>query len=239
MERKLQIRPTLLLVIFLSIFVGGCTTFKTLRTQPFELEEQQLKKKNKELTLKVEQLQQKLLKKQAEINKLIFSRQHVAQEAVRSRVKLRSNTGKAEIVANIAEVKTVIKSLSAKLLNEEQRSLLHDAEQMIARSVEALGQNDMDRAFRLSGKSMQLIQSIRSLHKTAQEREYVILIAPQTMRVLGDCNVRKAPGMTKILFTLKGAVEVKALAYTEKWIKIETEDQRKGWIYYQLLEIVQ
>ncbi len=239
MERKLQICPKLLFVIILSTFISSCTTLKTLGTQQSAQTEQQLKEKNKELTLKVEQLQQKLLKKQAEINELIFSRQHVAQEAVRFRAKLRSNMGKAETVANIAEVRTVIKSLSDRPLNEQQRSLVHDAEQMSTRSVDALGQNDIDRAFRLSSRSMQLIQPIRSLHKAVQERGNVILITPQTMRVLVDCNVREAPGMTKVLFTLMGTVEVEALAYTEKWIKIETKDKRKGWIYYQLLEIVQ
>lgn len=239
MERKLQIRLTLLLVIILSIFISSCTTLKILGTQQSAEKEQQLKKKNKELTLKVEQLQQKLLKKQAEINKLIFSRQHVAQEAVRFRAKLRSNMGKAETVANIAEVRAVIKSLSDRPLNEQQRSLVYEAEQMITRSVDALGKNDIDRAFRLSSRSMQLIQPIHSLHKAVQERGNVILITPQTMRVLVDCNVRKAPGMTKVLFTLMGTVEVKALAYTGKWIEIETEDQKRGWIYYQLLEKVQ
>ena len=238
MERKRQTHQTLLLALILTIFICSCTTLGTIRPRQSGEREQQLKKQNKELTLKVEQLQQKLLKKQAEINKLVFSRQHVVQEAVRSRAKLRSNSGKAETVANIAEARAVIKSVSAKPLNKQQRSLIREAEQMIAKSIAALEKNDIDSAFRLSSRSRQLAQSNYSLHESVQEKEDVVLITPQTMRVLAECNVRKAPGMTEILFTLKKVVKVKALAYTEKWIEVETEDGRRGWIYYQLLEIV-
>lgn len=239
MLRKLQIRLTLVSVIILSFFISSCATLEVIRFQQSGQKEQQLEKQNEELALKVEQLQQKLLKKQAEINKLVFSRQHIAQEAHRSRAKLRSNMGKAETVANIAEARTAIKSVSEKPLTEQQRSLVHEAEQMIVMSVDALGENDVNSAFRLSNRSKQLVQSIHSLNETGKDREDVVLIAPQTMRVLVDCNVRKAPGMTKVLFTLKRAVEVKSLAYTPKWIKIETDDGRRGWIYYQLLEIIQ
>ncbi len=240
MKSTLQIRPVLLLWLMLFVvFVSGCSVRERIEQQQPSLYEQQLEERNRELSLEVEKLEKKLLRKQGEINQLVLSRQHVTQEVVRTKAKLRSHSSKAETVANIAEVRTVIQSVAGKTLTERQKSSVHDAEQMIALSVDALEAGDIDGAFRLSNKAQVLVQPIRSVHGDIKNGHDVVFITPQAMKAVKDCNVRMAPGMTKVLFTLESATEVKALAYVKKWIQIETEDNQKGWIYYQLLEIVQ
>ena len=240
MKSTLQMRRILLLWLVLPVFfVNGCSMRQTIGRQQHRLYEQQLEEQNRELSLEMEELQKKLLRKQGEINQLVLSRQHVTQEVVRTKAKLRSHRSKAETVANIAEVRAVIQSIAGKILTEQQQSSVHDAEQMIALSVDALEAEDIDGAFQLSNKAQQLVQPIRTVHVDKKNGLDVVFIVPQTMKAVGGCNVRMEPGMTKVLFTLENATEVKALAYVKKWIQIETEDNQKGWVYYQLLEIVQ
>ncbi len=240
MKSTLQIRQILLLWLILSaVVMSGCSIRETTEQLQSRLYEQQLEEENRELILEVEKLQQKLLRKQAEINQLVLSRQHVTQEVVRIKAKLRTHSSKAGTVANIAEVRAVLKSVAEKRLNDKQQKSVHDTERIIAMSVEALGEEDIDSAFRLSNRAQQLIQPIRILQRDIKDGSKVAFIVPQTMKVLKSCNVRMEPGMTKVLFTLERATEVKALAYAKKWIQIETDDNRNGWIYYQLLEVVQ
>ena len=59
------------------------------------------------------------------------------------------------------------------------------------------------------------------------------------MRVRKQSNVRELPGInSKPLFQLAGGVNVKALGYSDLWIRISTESEQEGWIYYDLLEAI-
>ncbi len=233
---------TILLLSFpLILTLSSCTAKKKLETYQPSVYEQQLEEENKKLLSEVEKLQQELAGKQDEIKKLILAQQHTTREVVRSKAKLRSHSSKAETVANIAEVKTMLKAASEKAMNEELRQLILDTEQTIALSVAALNKGDIDKAFNLSNKAQQLIQPVRTQQgkNLFNNGADIVFVDPLLMKVTKTCNVRTDPGMQNdILFTLKSGTEIKALAYVENWIQVTSETKGKGWVYYQLLEIV-
>ena len=58
------------------------------------------------------------------------------------------------------------------------------------------------------------------------------------MKTIRRSNVRNKPDInSKIQFQLEGDVQVNALWYTDKWIYIEDDTNRKGWVYYYLLQL--
>ncbi len=233
---------TILLLSFpLILALSSCTAKKKVGAYQPSAHEQQLEEENKKLLSEVEKLQQELAGKQDEIKKLILAQQHTTREVVRSKAKLRSHSSKAETVANIAEVKTMLKAASEKAMNEELRQLILDTEQTIALSVAALNKGDIDKAFNLSNKAQQLIQPVRTQQgkNLFNNGADIVFVDPLPMKVTKTCNVRTDPGMQNdILFTLKSGTEIKALAYVENWIQVTSETKGKGWVYYQLLEIV-
>jgi hypothetical protein len=192
----------------------------------------------------VARLQLKLLEKQAEINRLEQSRQLNIQEVVRTKAKLRSRSSKAQAVANMAEVKMTLKAVGAAPLNEQQRSVVQQAEKMMGMSDVALEEGNVDGASYLSSEAMQLVQPIHARltdqKDSGEEREEVVFATPLAVKVLTRCNIRSAPNLdSKVLLQLDSGTLVQALAYSENWIKIEIRDKGRGWVYYQLLGMEQ
>jgi hypothetical protein len=243
-EASSQNRQLFIPVFFLlfSLVISGCSSPKKIESNiPSTKRELQLEEQNRQLSLEVEKLQQELLEKQEEIQKLVLSREHSSREVVRTKAKLRSHSSKAGTVANIAEVKTVLKAVAEKRMNKKLQKVVLDTEQVIKMSVDALNQEDVEKAFNLSNRAQQLIQPIRALQvkNFLENGSDIVFVAPLTMKVLQTCNVRSKPGMNNdVRFTLESGVQVKALANVKNWIQIESETEGKGWVYYKLLEIV-
>lgn len=228
--------------LFIALVISSCSSRKTIEISQPSHHEQQLEEQNRQLTTEVERLQQKLLEKQTVINKLVLSKQHTTREVVRTKAKLRSHSSKAETVANIAEVKTMLKAVAENSVNEQQQHAVGKTEQAIAMSVDALKEGDIDKAFKLSNRAQELIQPISALPEKnfLKNGQDVIFVDPVTMEVLQTCNVRTGPGMKEdVRFTLESGTQIKALAYVRNWIQIEHDILGKGWVYYQLLGIVQ
>lgn len=230
-----------MMMLAFSILLSACVCQKQIENKLPNLYEQNLERQNMQLSMEVEILQQKLLSKQDEIKKLLLSQQQKTREVVRTKAKLLSHSSKAETVANIAEVRTVLKAVAGKTMNEDLQQVVWESEQMITLSIEALEKENIERAFELSNKAQQLIQPIRTLQGIDgfKNGSDVAFIAPLTMEVVTASNVRTGPGMNSAVdFILEGGTQIKALSYSKNWIQIEDESLGKGWVYYQLLEFV-
>ncbi len=213
-------------------------------TQPNDQAEKQLELKLqiKKLTNKIAGLKLKLLEKQAEINQLMISQQNFISEAVRVKAKLRSLHGKAGAVAGMIETKIALQAVKADQLNEQQKRILSQANSLILISDKALDEGNIDGATFLSGKARQLILTINMQNKdddpSDQHMEKVTFIIPLAMKTTRRSNVRDKPDIkSKIQFQLEADVQVNALWYTDKWIYIEDDTNRKGWVYYYLLHL--
>ncbi len=234
-------RQTLMLAVFLGLILvlSSCACQKTIESTLPSQHELQLEEENRQLSKEVKNLQQKLINKQDEIKKLLLSQQQKTREVVRTKAKLRSHSSKADTVANIAEVKTVLKAVADKELNEQLQQIVDETEQMIAMSIEALKKEDIDTAFDLSNNAQQLVQPIRTFQgkNFLKNGSDVVFVTPLTMKVLTTCNVRTGPGMSnEVHFTLESGTQIQALTYRKNWIQVEDDTLGKGWVYYQLLE---
>ena len=236
--RKIAILMLSLLLLFT---LSSCSSPKNKELSQPVCHEQQLEEENRKLHLEVKKLQRELLRKQGEINKLALSQQHTTREVVRTKAKLRSHSSKAETVANIAEVKTMLKAFSGKEVDEQLQQAVYETEQVIAESVAALNRGDVGKAFNLSNKAQQLVQPFRTVQgkNPINNGSNIVLVAPVMMKATKTCNVRTGPGMQyDARFTLVSGTQITALSYVKNWIQVESRKNGKGWVYYELLEIV-
>jgi cell division protein FtsB len=231
----------LVLLLVLGFSLSTCVGKKKVSVVKPNDHVQELEKENGQLKLRVEQLEQELLVKQDEVKKLILSQQRSTREVVRSKAKLRSHSSKAETVANIAEVKTMLTKARGETMTGQLQQVILETEGTIAKSVLALNRGDVDTAFALSNTAQQLIQPIYTQqgNNSFSEGADVVFVDPLLMKVTRTCNVRNGPGMqNEVVFFLESGMEIQALAYMKNWIQIESDKKGKGWVYYRLLEIV-
>jgi uncharacterized protein YgiM (DUF1202 family) len=231
----------IILHIFLFAFifiVNGCTSAKKGGDQHLQDSIYQLELQNQQFDLELKRLQKELTAKQIKIEQLTLERQQATQQVVRTKTKLRSHHSKAGIVVHLAEVKTLLNSLSEKPMDPPQQQKMQEAEQLIINSEKALNREDIETASSLSNKAQQILIPLLSMQTKNPTKLNVAFATPLSMVIKKECNVRNAPGMSsKVLFTMDAGSKVKALAFVKNWINIKTVDQRKGWIYYRLLTL--
>jgi len=249
-----------LLLVFLTLAVNsGCTTGKrdsaaAVSNASASAESSQKKPSQEESaetllrgrlasrSREVGRLRLQLLAKQAEINQLLISHERALQEAARANTKLRGFDSRADTVATIAEATLTINNARETAGEEQQPALIH-AEKLLERSRQEMQTGNLDAAYYLATKALSLAQlpaAAPDYGSGIQTGETEILFAlPIAMIVKKQSNVRKLPMITsKPLFQLAAGVKIKALAYNDLWVRIVTEEEREGWIYYYLLETI-
>jgi len=187
----------------------------------------------------VGQLRLQLLAKQAEINQLLIAHERALQEAVSANARLRGLDSKADVVASIAEAALMINNAKEAARDEQQQALAH-AEKLLATSRKEMQAGNLNSASYLATKALSLAQPAADFgpenQTGASETAFAI---PIGMQVKKQSTVRELPGIhSKPLFQLAGGVNVKALGYSDLWIRIVTDDEREGWIYYRLLDTI-
>src|SRR5262249_44563134 len=59
---------------------------------------------------------------------------------------------------------------------------------------------------------------------------------PVRLQTVHRSNVREGPGTNfKILFTIEAGSSVTGYSYTDNWIRVTSEDGRKGWVMRDLV----
>jgi hypothetical protein len=188
------------------------------------------------------QLRLQLLQQEDEINRLSSSQEQVVQEVVRAKARLRSHAGKAETVANMAEARMMLQSRQEAESTVAQKPILKRAEQYLVMGEAELDKENYEGADYLVGKARELLQPTGSgngVISSATKETEASFYSPIRMQALRRSNVReKASLQARVLFRVDAQAEVRAIAYKGPWLKIQTGDNRKGWIYYKLVDLV-
>jgi len=188
------------------------------------------------------QLRLQLLQQEEEITSLSSSQEQAVQEVVRAKARLRSHAGKAEAVANMAEVRMMLQSSQDATPTGTQKQLFKRAEQYLTMGEAELDEENYEGAAYLVGKARELVRPTgagNGVISSAETETEAIFFSPIRMRVLNRSNVReKASLQARILFRVDARAQVRAIAYKGPWLKIQTGDNRTGWVYYKLLVVV-
>jgi hypothetical protein len=185
-------------------------------------------------------LQMELVEKQAEINKIKSTREHLSQAAEQNKVRRPTPGSKVEAVTYLAEVATDIDTARASATAGDLR-VFAQADRLIAESKTELERGDFDKVHSLASQAWQLIRDIRiktALNQWVIKSTYSDFIAPLQLQLVKRSNIRTRPGMHgKVLVTLAAETTVTATGYQGNWIKVTLNDGQIGWIYYSLLAV--
>jgi uncharacterized protein YgiM (DUF1202 family) len=195
---------------------------------------------NQELEGKVAKLQLLVLEKDAKNKDLDRRLTEAIQEVVRTKAKLRSVESKAEAVSTLAEGEIALKTLKTNLPGvEKDADFIHAEELLRASGLELKKEN--------YGGALYLAIQAKSIINEGQERSTgrkraslmageVPFAIPVPLRLVSSSKVREGPGLdSKILFTLSEGTALVGHSYKGLWVRVSSEDNRGGWVYYSLI----
>lgn len=163
-------------------------------------------------------------------------------EVVRTKAKLRSIESKAEAASTIAETEIAAKVLK----NQAEAAGLEDLEEMIkAESLLKISTTEFSKqnfggALYLAGQAKNQIRAGHiQLGGNRDDRPVegeMAFLQPLPLKSVKNSNFRSGPGLTfKIITELKKGTRIIGYAHKGDWIRADTEDGLKGWIFKALV----
>ena len=237
---KFPALPACSVLLCMMMSISGCQQTGDSRVLHEDLSVLQTELATREIELM--QLRLQLVQQEEEIKRLSSLQEQAVQEVVRAKARLRSHTGKAETVANIAEVSMLLQSYQGSSSAAARKLLLKRAEQYLAMSVTELDKENYEGAAYLVGKARGLVQPAESSHgaiSSGSGVSEVQFFSPLRMETLSVSNVREETSLqAKVLFQLDASTQVRAIAYRGAWLWVQTGDGRLGWVYYKLVDLI-
>ena len=184
-------------------------------------------------------LQLKLLSRHAEIDRLVLTNERLVRDFARNISKARMRGDKTETIRLIAEVDTLLISVSEDGLSGDQQTSLLRAKKYLRESKNELEKDNLELASYLANQALSQTQDIQ-VSKSDQEGEGdevdVEFLVPLPMALLDRSNVRNGPSIQdEVLFVMMEGAEVSATGYRGQWVKVEVPERGEGWVYYSLL----
>ena len=233
-----------------SVISNETVPARTLDCSKLLEENQELKETLRKQTKAYQELQNKMATLQLSlVKKDIQTRERVGYQGLRqknldevihdvvaAKARLGSLESKADAASGLAEVKVALKDLKTRT-NPELRPEVIQAERLLRMSAMEFDKENY-------GGSLYITLQAGSLLKMAEERVAiqeeppVSFALPIPLRVVKRSNVREGPGLEfKILLTLDRESPVTGHAYKDQWVQVVTENGKRGWIFYPLLDV--
>jgi hypothetical protein len=196
---------------------------------------------NQELEAKLAKLQLVVLEKDAKNKELGRKLDEAILEVVRAKAKLRSLESKAEAVSTLAEGEIALKALKTKVAGAEKDSDFLQAEQLLKASVLELKKENYGGALYLATQAKSTInqgqERSTGLNKTPMLAGETAFATPLPLRLVSASKVREGPGLDfKVLITLPDGTALEGHSYKGPWVRVSTDDGRRGWVYYNLID---
>ena len=162
-------------------------------------------------------LQLKLLSRHAEIDRLVLTNERLVRDFARNISKARMRGDKTETIRLIAEVDTLLISVSEDGLSGDQQTSLLRAKKYLRESKNELEKDNLELASYLANQALSQTQDIQ-VSKSDQEGEGdevdVEFLVPLPMALLDRSNVRNGPSnLDEVVFVRMEGAEVSATGY--------------------------
>jgi len=162
------------------------------------------------------------------------------QEVVRAKAKLRSHESRAEAASHIAETEVALKVLRSQRPEQEQAPELLQAEQLIQMSTQEFKKENYGGALYLANQAKEHIR-LAQIQRIGEEggellSGEVLFAVPLALQVMKKSNVREGPGLGyRVITSVAPNTSVTGYSYKGQWVRVEGENDLKGWIYQSLL----
>jgi hypothetical protein len=163
-------------------------------------------------------------------------------EVVRTKAKLRSIESRAEAASSIAEAEIALKGLKDRMeaIEVNPGDDVQKAEALVRMSTSEFKKENYGGALYLAGQAQSQIRAIESRLVRPEDQSAVpgeVLFAlPLPLKVVKRSNLRQGPSLqAKIERTLDTDEPIIGYSYKEEWIRVQTEDGIRGWIFQTLV----
>jgi len=162
------------------------------------------------------------------------------QEVVRTKAKLRSHESRAEAASHMAETEVALKVLKSQRPEQEQGPELVQAEQLLRMSTQEFKKENYGGALYLANQAKDHIRLAQGRQRGEEEAELlsgeVLFAVPLALQVMKMSNVREGPGLGyKVVGTVAQNTSVTGYSHKGQWVRVEGENDVKGWIHRSLL----
>jgi len=157
-----------------------------------------------------------------------------AQEVTRAKVRLRRLATQADAASYVAEVEVAMESLRASRGAAAAVPLMVLAQDILESTAAPFAQGDYGVTMDRAGQAEQLIALVA--HNKARPRSLrvpgeVPLQVAIPLKVTGDSSLRRQPrSKAPLVGTLKKDTRLVAHAYRGRWMLVQAEDGRAGWV---------
>lgn len=226
------------LIVLMGLILGGCATRSPAPAPivPPCVAQQ----------TEIDQLQQTLAARDAEIARLQAHQQgqtkilqETTTEAARAKVKLRRLATQADAASAVAEVEVALNTLMAAHPGRNDVASLAQARHILDSASAAFDQGDYSAAVDFAAQSRQLIDMVSALRKRGPGTRSAVqgnFQIPIPLRVTMPARRHRQPNAhAPVLDYLPADAPVVATAYQDQWLKVETADDRQGWIFRSLV----
>ncbi|MEJ2153812.1 MAG: hypothetical protein P8X96_00600 [Desulfobacteraceae bacterium] len=163
-------------------------------------------------------------------------------EVVRTKARLRSLESKAEAASTIAEAEIAVNALKKETVTMDEAVLeeVTAAENLLKMSVSEFKGGNFGGALFLANQSKGQVRVIQLRRKGGLEESPVEderkFSSPLHLKVLTNCNLRKGPGLdNEVVGKLGKDAWVTGLAYSGRWLRVETAEGNVGWLFQPLV----
>ncbi len=161
--------------------------------------------------------------------------QESTREVTRAKVKLRRLATQADAASYIAEVEVAMESLRSSLGATSTVPLMALAQAILESTAAPFAQGDYGVAMDRAAQAEQLIALVARYQVRPKSRlrapGEVPLQAPIPLKVTIDSKLHRQPlGKARVVGVLKKGSPLVAQAYKGRWMRVEAEDGRAGWI---------
>ena len=192
-----------------------------------------------ELEQRVATVQLQLLERAAQVEELQRQLDAARREVVRAMARLQTLASRAEAASAMAEAEIGVEAVIGAAGDEEVPDAAQ-ARQLLALSAAEFASENYGGALYLASQARSVARAgeyrLASTDLGDRQPTEVLFALPVPLQTARRSNVRTGPGLAfRVLFTVDAATPVVGHSYTERWVRINDDQGRDGWIFHALV----
>ncbi len=193
-----------------------------------------------EFEVRLAKLQAMLDEKDTQVQNLSKKLAETIQETIRSKARLRSQENKADAASSLAEAEVALKTLQDAPAGAEKRPEFAQANALMAMGTDELQKENYSGSLYLTNQVKALVKDVQ---EKTQGREQLSLTDGETLfalplplKSLAGGKVREQPAAdAAVAWSVERGAPLTAYSSKGLWVHVKGEDERWGWIFYNLI----
>ena len=162
-----------------------------------------------------------------------------SHEITRAQIKLHRLATRSSSASIIAEAEIAMDALKQQSIHQSsEEHLQKDAQRLLDAATFYFSQDDYALATDFASQSVEFTNMVADTNRDRPNRVTVAFNSPVRLQVSNNVNLRQMPGThSTVLAVLEKGTFLTATAYQGNWLRIQTDQNRQGWVSNMLVEV--